>query len=85
MGTTIKVQAVFFQRQVWEIEVPDHLTEHEAQDLAEERVDEIIEERMSWQEFFHENPQPNATLLLSRKLDYETMIIEDDEDDEEEE
>ena len=73
----IRVQAVFFQRQVWEIEVPDDLTEYEAEDLAEQRVDEIIE-GMSWEEFFQENPQPNATLLVDKKLDYETMLIEDD-------
>lgn len=81
---TIKVQAMFFQRQVWEIEVPDDLTEYEAEDLAEQTVDEIIE-GMSWEEFFQENPQPNATLLVDRKIDYETILIDDecDIDDEE--
>lgn len=81
---TIKVQAVFFQRQVWEIEVPDDLTEYEAEDLADQRVDEIIE-GMSWKLHFQENPQPNATLLLDWKIDIETMLIDDDCDIEGEE
>lgn len=73
----IKVQSLYVQISVWEIEVPDNISDSEQEDFAHDKVDEITA-KLKLQEPPICSEMEGVKLIYETKLDEETQTVTED-------